>query len=104
MCLAVPGKVIAWTDRTLPFATAVVEFGGVRRAVSMACVPEANVGDYVLVHAGMAISRLDAAEAARVLAALAELELLAAEDWEMQRTLSDPGESSLASELGRRSG
>lgn len=79
MCLAVPGKVIEWIDRTPPFATATVEFGGVRRAVNMACVPEASTGDYVLVHAGLAISRIDAAQAARVLAALAELELLESE-------------------------
>jgi hydrogenase expression/formation protein HypC len=79
MCLAVPGKVIEWTDRTPPFATATVEFGGVRRPVNMACVPEASTGDYVLVHAGIAISRIDAAQAARVLAALAALELLESE-------------------------
>ncbi len=82
MCLAVPGKVIEWIDRTPPFATATVEFGGVRRAVNMACVPEASTGDYVLVHAGLAISRIDAAQAARVLAALAELELLESEGTE----------------------
>lgn len=104
MCLAVPGKVIAWTDRTPPFATAVVEFGGVRRAVSMACVPEANVGDYVLVHAGIAISRIDAAEAARVLAALAELELLDGEDSEKPQAFSSPGESFHAPEPERRWG
>jgi hydrogenase expression/formation protein HypC len=58
-----------------PFAAAVVEFGGVRRQVSLACVPEATAGDYVLVHAGVAISRINAAEAAKVLAAMEQLEL-----------------------------
>jgi hydrogenase expression/formation protein HypC len=58
-----------------PFAAAVVEFGGVRRQVSLACVPEATAGDYVLVHAGVAISRINAAEAAKVLAALEQLDL-----------------------------
>ena len=43
--------------------------------MSLACVPEASSGDYVLVHAGVAISRIDAAEAAKVLAALGELDL-----------------------------
>lgn len=56
MCLAVPGLVIEMMDVEPPFTSAVVEFGGVRRRVSLACVPEATKGDYVLVHAGVAIS------------------------------------------------
>jgi len=75
MCLAIPGKVIKWIERESPFATATVEFGGVRRCVSMDCVPEANEGEYVIVHAGIAISRIDRSEAMRVLDALEELEL-----------------------------
>ena len=55
--------------------SAIVEFGGVRREVSMACVPDAAEGDYVMVHAGIAISRVDADEAARVLETLRELDL-----------------------------
>jgi hydrogenase expression/formation protein HypC len=58
-----------------PFTSAVVEFGGVRRQVSLACVPEAELGDYVLVHAGVAISRINAEEAAKVLEALEQLGL-----------------------------
>jgi hydrogenase expression/formation protein HypC len=58
-----------------PFTAAIVEFGAVRRRVSLACVPEAKQGDYVLVHAGVAISRIDAAEAAKVLEALEQLDL-----------------------------
>lgn len=75
MCLAVPGKLVQWIERRPPFATAAVEFGGVRRQVNMVCVPDAAAGDYVLVHAGIAISQIDAAEAERVLATLAELGL-----------------------------
>jgi hydrogenase expression/formation protein HypC len=75
MCLAVPGKVVEWVERESPFSAAAVDFGGLRRQVSMVCVPEAVEGDYVLVHAGIAISRIDAAEAERVLATLAELQL-----------------------------
>ncbi len=56
------------------FAAAIVEFGGVRREVSVACVPDAALGDYVMVHAGIAISRVDAIEAARVLRTLRELD------------------------------
>jgi hydrogenase expression/formation protein HypC len=51
----------------MPFAQAEIEFDGVRRACSMACVPEASEGDYVIVHAGIAIGKIDATEAARVL-------------------------------------
>jgi hydrogenase expression/formation protein HypC len=51
-----------------------VDFGGVRRDVQLAFVPEARPGDWVLVHVGLAISTIDEDEAARVLAALAQLE------------------------------
>ena len=74
MCLAVPGKIVEWIEREPPFARANVEFGGVRRDISMACLPEAELGDYVLVHAGIAISRIDEDEAARVFEAIAQLQ------------------------------
>lgn len=73
MCLGVPGMVLERDPMEVELASAVVDFGGVRRQVCLACVPEAQPGDYVIVHAGLAISRLDAAEAARVLAHLAML-------------------------------
>lgn len=50
-----------------------VAFGGIVREICLACVPDAEVGDFVLVHVGFAISRIDEAEAARVLAALHEI-------------------------------
>lgn len=75
MCLAVPGMVVEIIDVEPPFNSALVEFAGVRRRVSLACVPDAVVGDYVLVHAGVAISRVNAAEAARVLRDLEQLDL-----------------------------
>lgn len=75
MCLAVPGKIVELRQSEPPFASAVVEFGGVRRSVSVACVPDAAEGDYVMVHAGIAISRVNADEAARVLDTLRELDL-----------------------------
>lgn len=74
MCLAVPGKVMRWIERTTPFESAMVEFGGVNREVNMACVPEAAIGDYVLVHAGIAINTVSPAEAQRLLRTIAELE------------------------------
>lgn len=66
MCLGIPGQVVRWIDRRAVFASAEIEFDGVRRACQMACVPDAEVGDYVIVHAGVAITRIDPVEAARV--------------------------------------
>lgn len=74
MCLAVPGKLVRWLDRDPVFARAEVEFAGVRRVCHLACVPEACEGDFVLVHAGVAITRIDAEEAQRVLADLVQLD------------------------------
>lgn len=70
MCLALPARVI----ELLPQETALVELGGVRKPVSIALVPEARVGDYVIVHVGHAIGLLDPEEAERTLALFAELE------------------------------
>lgn len=75
MCLAIPGKIVDVLDAEPPFSAAVVEFAGVRRQVSLACLPDATHGDYVLVHAGIAISRINPDEAAKVLAALEALDL-----------------------------
>lgn len=74
MCLAIPGKIIAITNAEPLLRTARVSFGGVLKEVNLACVPEAQVDDYVIVHVGVAISRIDAAEAQRVFAYLEELE------------------------------
>lgn len=82
MCLAVPGRVTRWIDRDPIFARAEVEFDGIRRPCHMACVTEAEEGDYVIVHAGVAIGRLDVAEATRLLAELARMGDL--EAWEVE--------------------
>lgn len=74
MCLAIPGKVVRWLDREPLFARAEVEFAGVRRVCHMSCVPEAEVGEFVIVHAGVAITRVDQAEAERVLKELRGLD------------------------------
>ncbi|MDA1052154.1 MAG: HypC/HybG/HupF family hydrogenase formation chaperone [Planctomycetota bacterium] len=74
MCLAVPGKLTEWIERTPPFSEGIVEFAGVRRRTNLACVPDVVVGDFVLVHAGVAISRIEAAEADRILQILDEIE------------------------------
>jgi hydrogenase expression/formation protein HypC len=65
MCLAVPGQVVTIEDD--PMRTAIVSFAGVTKSVSLAMVPEAQVGDYVIVHVGFAISRLDEEAARRTL-------------------------------------
>ena len=80
MCLAVPGKIIRWIDRDPMFAQAEVEFGGVRRICHMACVPDAQEGEYVLVHAGVAIAQIDTHEALRVLSDLAKLDAIDNDD------------------------
>ncbi|HTX64855.1 MAG TPA: HypC/HybG/HupF family hydrogenase formation chaperone [Opitutaceae bacterium] len=79
MCLAVPGKILDVTGDDPFFRTGRVSFGGVVKPVSLACVPEAKVGDYVLVHVGMALSIVDEKEAQEVftyLQAMGELEEL----------------------------
>jgi hydrogenase expression/formation protein HypC len=82
MCLGIPGRIVAITDADA--ALAMVEIGGVRRPVNISFImderpPEACLGEWVLVHVGFAMSRLDAEEAARTLALLTELGELQAE-------------------------
>ena len=67
MCLAVPGKVVEIIDASdIAFRRAKVDFGGIRKEVNLAYTPEAEIGKYVLVHVGFAISVIDEAEARRV--------------------------------------
>jgi hydrogenase expression/formation protein HypC len=73
MCLGVPGQVVRWVERDPLFAAAEIDFGGLRRICQMACVTDAAEGDYVVVHAGLAISRIDAQEAQRVFAELRQI-------------------------------
>jgi hydrogenase expression/formation protein HypC len=73
MCLGIPGKVVQFTAHEAPYQQAEIEFDGVRRVCHMACVPEAGIGDYVIVHAGIAIARVDEHEALRVFEHLASL-------------------------------
>lgn len=74
MCLGVPGKVLEVEPNSLGIAMGKVSFGGIAREVCLAYVPEAQVGDYVIVHAGFAISRLDEREAMEVFDLLSQLE------------------------------
>ena len=68
MCLAIPGKILS-IDNSGPLTRAGrVSFGGTTKEINLAYVPEAGVGDYVIVHVGFALSKLDEQEAQQVLA------------------------------------
>jgi hydrogenase expression/formation protein HypC len=72
MCLAVPGKLVdVYEQDGMPMGKA--DFGGIRKEVCLACTPEAGAGDWVIVHVGFALSRLDEAEAQAVLSTFDEL-------------------------------
>lgn len=73
MCLAVPGQVLAIEGDDPLLRSAKVSFSGVVKLVSLACTPEARVGDYVLVHVGVAISTVDPKEAAETFAYLQQM-------------------------------
>ena len=66
MCLGVPGQVREIAPDTIGMPMGRVSFGGILKDVCLAYVPEAQVGDYVLVHVGFALSRIDEAEAERM--------------------------------------
>jgi len=73
MCLAIPGKIesISGDDPLLRMGR--VNFGGIIKEASLAYVPEAGVGDYVIVHVGFALSRVDEDEAQRIFAYLKQI-------------------------------
>ena len=70
MCLALPVKVIELGASD----TAIVDLGGVRKEISLALLDEVNIGDYVILHVGYALSKLDPEEAAKTLALFAGLD------------------------------
>jgi hydrogenase expression/formation protein HypC len=67
MCLAVPGRIISLEDRDGTLMS-VVDFGGIKKDVCLQYIPDAAVGEYVIVHVGFAIQRLDEESAIRTLA------------------------------------
>ena len=69
MCLALPARIVELRENEL----GVVDLGGVRKEISLALVEEAQVGDYVIVHVGYALSKLDTEEAEATLRLFAEL-------------------------------
>jgi hydrogenase expression/formation protein HypC len=73
MCLAIPGKVLEIESNVQP-VMAKVSFGGIQKRICLEWLPEAKVGDYVLVHVGFAISKMDEEEALETLKLLDEIE------------------------------
>ena len=82
MCLGIPGKIISIEENPLGVPMGKVSFGGIIKEICLAFTPEAQVGDYVIVHVGFALSRLDEEEARQTLEILAEMEKLAEEQGE----------------------
>lgn len=74
MCLAIPGRLVAVAGEPGLERRGTVEYDGVRQEVSLAYLPDAQIGDYVLVHVGFAITRIDTAEAERLLREIRGLE------------------------------
>jgi hydrogenase expression/formation protein HypC len=72
MCLSVPGQLVAVDGASTP-RMGTADFGGIRKAICLDAVPDARVGDFVLVHVGYALTVLDENEARSVLQLLGEL-------------------------------
>jgi hydrogenase expression/formation protein HypC len=78
MCLGVPGQVVSITEAAESLQrSGKISFGGVVKEVSLAFVPDVQVGEYVIVHAGFALNKLDEREAARIFAYLGLMDELA---------------------------
>jgi hydrogenase expression/formation protein HypC len=75
MCLGIPGKLVEIQEKASPDALSMgkVDFGGVRKEVCLAYTPEAQIGDYLLIHVGFALSRIDEEEAQEIFSYLEEI-------------------------------
>ncbi len=89
MCLAIPGKILNLIDEDPLARSGRVSFGGIVKEVNLACVPEAVVGDYVIVHVGVAISKLDEQEAQQVFQYLEKMDELVELSDERKRVYND---------------
>ncbi|MBI5386684.1 MAG: HypC/HybG/HupF family hydrogenase formation chaperone [Verrucomicrobia bacterium] len=87
MCLAIPGKIVSVNEAEPMLRTGKVSFGGVMKEVSLAYVPEAKIGDYVIVHVGFALSIVDEAEAQQTLDYLKQMDELV----ELEEGAAKPG-------------
>jgi hydrogenase expression/formation protein HypC len=77
MCLAVPGRIVSISGEDPLERTGKIDFGGILKEASLACVPDVKIGDYVIVHVGFALSRVDEQEAKQVFEYLKQMEELA---------------------------
>jgi len=77
MCLGVPGKVVHKEENELGMIMGTVSFGGILKEVCLAYVPEVEIGEYVIVHVGFAISKIDEDEAQQVFELLRKMDELA---------------------------
>jgi hydrogenase expression/formation protein HypC len=92
MCLAIPGKVIDISTDAAGVRMARTNFGGITKLVCLEYTPEVVPGDYVLVHVGFALGKVDEAEAARTYAALEELgQLDELQTPELEEPVADKG-------------
>lgn len=73
MCLGIPGKVLRVDESPLGISMGLVSFGGIAKEICLAYTPEAKAGDYVLVHVGFALSRIDEEHAREVFEALKQM-------------------------------
>ena len=80
MCLAMPGKIVGIEGQDHLGPRAKVDFGGVVKDVSLACLSDVKVGDYVIVHVGIALSKLDEQEAVHTLELYKEMAALESQD------------------------
>jgi hydrogenase expression/formation protein HypC len=97
MCLGVPGRVVEVQPNAIGVPTGRVEFGGIVKEVCFAYTPEVEVGEYVVVHVGFAISKIDEAEAKRIFGYLTdtgELEEELGRAAELDRSGADSAEAS----------
>lgn len=76
MCLAIPGRIMSMSDDPPLARSGRVDFGGIIKDVSLAFVPEAGIGDYVLVHVGIALTVINEQEAGRVFDYLRQIDEL----------------------------
>lgn len=74
MCLAIPGRITQISQETDLMRMGKVNFGGIVKEINLSYVPEATLGDYVIVHVGFAISQVEEEEAKRIFEYLAEME------------------------------
>jgi hydrogenase expression/formation protein HypC len=100
MCLAIPGRISSISGDEPLSRTGKVDFGGILKEANLAYVPEAQVGDYVIVHVGFAISRVDEEEAKKVFEYLREMDELAElEQRDPSRAEESAGRSGVAEDI-----